>query len=89
MERDTTVRVMGAGLAGLTAARELQRRGIDVLVEEAADRAGGRATSETTGCTAPRPPRYRTSAGVTSRDSPERRSFRRRADLLESHFRHL
>lgn len=45
---DTTVVVVGAGLAGLTAARELQRAGIDVLVVEAADRPGGRTLSETT-----------------------------------------
>lgn len=43
-----TVVVIGAGLSGLTAARELHRRGIDVLVVEAADRVGGRAMSETT-----------------------------------------
>jgi len=40
--------VIGAGLAGLVAARELHRRGADVLVLEAADRAGGRALSVTT-----------------------------------------
>ncbi|MBU9763961.1 FAD-dependent oxidoreductase [Mycobacterium sp. TNTM28] len=43
-----TVAVIGAGVAGLTAARELHRRGIDVLVLEAADRVGGRTMSETT-----------------------------------------
>lgn len=40
--------VIGAGLSGLVAARELHRRGVDVLVLEAADRPGGRALTETT-----------------------------------------
>lgn len=43
----TTVAVVGAGMAGLVAARELHRRGVDVLVLEAADRPGGRVLSET------------------------------------------
>lgn len=44
----TTVVVVGAGVSGLMAARELHRRGIDVLVLEASDRLGGRTMSETT-----------------------------------------
>jgi monoamine oxidase len=39
---DATVVVVGAGMSGLTAARDLHRRGIDVMVLEAADRVGGR-----------------------------------------------
>jgi pseudooxynicotine oxidase len=37
------VAVVGAGLAGLTAARELGRRGLRVVILEARDRLGGRA----------------------------------------------
>ncbi|NUQ78561.1 MAG: flavin monoamine oxidase family protein [Polyangiaceae bacterium] len=40
--------VIGAGLAGLTAARELVRRGRSVVVLEARDRVGGRTLSHTT-----------------------------------------
>jgi monoamine oxidase len=36
--------VLGAGLAGLSAARDLRRAGAEVLVLEARDRAGGRVT---------------------------------------------
>ena len=46
--RDAEVIVIGAGMSGLIAARDLHRRGIDVLVLEAADRVGGRAMSATT-----------------------------------------
>ncbi|GAB1190917.1 hypothetical protein APSETT444_000083 [Aspergillus pseudonomiae] len=40
--------VIGAGLAGLTAAAELNRQGIDVIVLEASSRIGGRVNSATT-----------------------------------------
>ncbi len=42
-ERSTGVVVIGAGAAGLAAARRLHERGIDFLVLEARDRVGGRA----------------------------------------------
>lgn len=38
--------VIGAGFAGLTAARELQTAGIDYVVLEATNRIGGRAYTE-------------------------------------------
>lgn len=44
-ERATVV-VVGAGLAGLTAARVLNRRGIDVVILEASDGVGGRVRSD-------------------------------------------
>jgi len=45
--QNSTVVVVGAGLSGLTAAHELDRRGIDVIVLEAADRVGGRVLGRT------------------------------------------
>jgi monoamine oxidase len=42
-ERSTDVVVIGAGAAGLAAARRLHERGIDFLLLEARDRVGGRA----------------------------------------------
>jgi monoamine oxidase len=46
---DCDVVVVGAGLAGLTAARELAAAGLDVQVLEARDRVGGRTLSEPVG----------------------------------------
>lgn len=43
--RKTDVVIIGAGLAGLSAARMLTRSGVDVLVLEARDRVGGRTWS--------------------------------------------
>ena len=40
--RGVTVIVAGAGLAGLSAARELEARGASTIVIEARDRVGGR-----------------------------------------------
>ncbi len=44
-ENETDVLVVGAGMAGLTAARALAERGVRVLVVEARDRVGGRVMS--------------------------------------------
>lgn len=46
---ETEVVIVGAGLAGLSAARELKRRGVDVAVIEARDRVGGRTLNEPIG----------------------------------------
>jgi monoamine oxidase len=48
-ERSADVVVIGAGLAGLAAARELQKRGREVVVLEARDRVGGRTLNEPIG----------------------------------------
>lgn len=49
MEQSADVLVVGAGLAGLTAARELMAAGRSVLVLEARDRVGGRVVSREIG----------------------------------------
>jgi monoamine oxidase len=46
---DADVVIVGAGLAGLTAAREVQRQGATALVLEARDRVGGRTLNESIG----------------------------------------
>ena len=43
--------VIGAGLAGLTAARELQRQGHEVVIIEARERIGGRIWTSLKGAT--------------------------------------
>jgi monoamine oxidase len=47
--REVDVAIVGAGLAGLTAARELKARGHSVCVLEARDRVGGRTLNEPIG----------------------------------------
>ena len=42
IQKSHDVVVVGAGMAGLTTARELAKAGLDVLVLEAHDRVGGR-----------------------------------------------
>ena len=49
MERSVDVLVVGAGLAGLTAARDLVAAGRSVLVLEARERVGGRVVSRDIG----------------------------------------
>ena len=47
MQREVDVIVVGAGLSGLYAARELKRAGLEPLVLEASDRTGGKILTET------------------------------------------
>lgn len=56
VDRECEAVVVGAGFAGLAAARHLARDGVDVLVVEARDRVGGRSWTDTTaaGCTVDR-----------------------------------
>lgn len=49
VEREADVAVVGAGLAGLTAARELHAAGVSTVVIEARDRVGGRTLNEPIG----------------------------------------
>jgi monoamine oxidase len=47
-DRECEALIIGAGYAGLSAARELVRAGVDVLVVEARDRVGGRVWTQST-----------------------------------------
>src|SRR5688572_25690616 len=46
LAREVDVAVVGAGLAGLTAARRIEEAGADVVVLEASERVGGRIVNE-------------------------------------------
>jgi monoamine oxidase len=48
-EHEADVAVVGAGFAGIVAARELQKAGVSVVVVEARDRVGGRVVNEPIG----------------------------------------
>src|SRR5215211_7051246 len=48
-EHEVDVAVVGAGFAGIAAARELERQGLSVVVVEARDRVGGRVLNEPIG----------------------------------------
>ena len=48
-EHEVDVAVVGAGFAGIAAARELERQGLSVVVLEARDRVGGRVLNEPIG----------------------------------------
>ena len=48
MAEEVDVVIIGAGFAGLAAARQLARTGLDVLVLEGRDRVGGRSWTQAT-----------------------------------------